>query len=70
MVDRHKRLIIQHFSGEGKLFPKSFPSPEKNTCNSPLSAKVIVDYTREPFVFGPGNVRVTLDYNIRNAGRI
>lgn len=30
-----------------------------------LTAKVIVDYTRIPFVFGPGNVRVTLDYNIR-----
>lgn len=25
----------------------------------------IVDYTREPFIFGPGNVRVTLDYDIR-----
>ena len=32
-----------------------------------LKAKVIVDYTREPFVFAPGNVRVTLDYNIRTA---
>lgn len=30
-----------------------------------LKAKVIVDYIREPFVFAPGNVRVTLDYNIR-----
>lgn len=30
-----------------------------------LRAKTIVDYTREPFVYGPGNVRVTLDYNIR-----
>lgn len=30
-----------------------------------LYAKVIVDYTREPFVFDAGNVRVTLDYNIR-----
>ena len=30
-----------------------------------LKAKVIVDYTREPFVFGPGNVRVTLDCGIR-----
>lgn len=30
-----------------------------------LKPKVIVDYTREPFVFGPGNVRVTLDHNIR-----
>ena len=33
--------------------------------NQGLAAKVIVDYTREPFVFAPGNVRVTLDYNIR-----
>ena len=30
-----------------------------------LRAKTIVDYTREPFVYGPGNVRVTLDENIR-----
>lgn len=33
--------------------------------NERLAAKVIVDYTREPFLFAPGNVRVTLDYNIR-----
>ena len=24
-----------------------------------------MDYTREPFVFAPGNVRVTLDHGIR-----
>lgn len=30
-----------------------------------LQPKTIVDYTREPFVFGPGNVRVTLDYDLR-----
>lgn len=30
-----------------------------------LRPKTIVDYLREPFVFAPGNVRVTLDYNIR-----
>jgi hypothetical protein len=30
-----------------------------------LRPKTIVDYTREPFIFGPGNVRVTLDYDIR-----
>ena len=30
-----------------------------------LEPKVIVDYTREPFIYRPGNVRVTLDYNIR-----
>lgn len=30
-----------------------------------LRAKVIVDYEREPYIFDAGNVRVTLDYNIR-----
>lgn len=30
-----------------------------------LRPKTIVDYTREAFVYAPGNVRVTLDYNIR-----
>lgn len=30
-----------------------------------LQPATIVDYTREPFVFKAGNVRVTLDYNIR-----
>ncbi|MDE6203802.1 MAG: polyphosphate polymerase domain-containing protein [Lachnospiraceae bacterium] len=30
-----------------------------------LKPKTIVDYTREAFVYAPGNVRVTLDYNIR-----
>lgn len=30
-----------------------------------LMPKTIVDYTREPFVYAPGNVRVTLDYDIR-----
>lgn len=30
-----------------------------------LRPSVIVDYRRTPFVYGPGNVRVTLDENIR-----
>lgn len=30
-----------------------------------LRPRTIVDYTREAFVFAPGNVRVTLDYDIR-----
>ncbi len=29
-----------------------------------LRAKTIVDYTREPYIYGPGNVRVTFDYDI------
>ena len=34
-----------------------------------LRPKTIVDYTREPFIFLPGNVRVTIDYNIRTGLR-
>ena len=30
-----------------------------------LRPKTIVDYTRTPFVYAPGNVRVTIDENIR-----
>lgn len=30
-----------------------------------LRPRAIVDYIREPFTYGPGNVRVTLDYDIR-----
>ncbi len=33
--------------------------------NEGLRPRTIVDYTREPYVYLPGNVRVTLDYNIR-----
>ncbi len=34
-----------------------------------LRPRTIVDYTREAFVYGPGNVRVTLDYDIRTGLR-
>ena len=30
-----------------------------------LKPKTLVEYTREAYIFAPGNVRVTLDYNIR-----
>lgn len=30
-----------------------------------LRPRTIVDYTREPYVYPPGNVRVTIDYDIR-----
>lgn len=30
-----------------------------------IRAKTIVEYTREPYIYAPGNVRVTLDSNIR-----
>lgn len=34
-----------------------------------LKPKTIVDYTREPYLFPAGNVRVTIDYNIRTGLR-
>ena len=34
-----------------------------------LKPKTIVDYERIPFVYAPGNVRVTVDYNIRTGLR-
>ncbi len=30
-----------------------------------MRPKTIVDYTREPYIYRPGNVRVTFDYDIR-----
>ncbi len=30
-----------------------------------LRPKTVVDYIREPFVYGPGNVRITFDYGLR-----
>lgn len=37
--------------------------------NEGTAPKTIVDYTREPFIYPAGNVRVTLDYNIRSGLR-
>ena len=34
-----------------------------------LKPKTIVDYKREPYIYGPGNVRVTIDYDIRTGIR-
>ena len=34
-----------------------------------LRPKVIVEYRREPFLYDPGNVRVTLDYQLRTSPR-
>ena len=38
-------------------------------CSQGLKPKTIVEYTREPFVFRPGNVRVTFDYDLRTGLR-
>ena len=45
-----------------------FPLIQELACKMTIQGlrpRTIVDYTREPFVYAPGNVRVTLDYDIR-----
>lgn len=52
----------------GWMLEQSDPLLRELYCkmkNHRLRPKTIVDYTREPFIYAPGNVRVTLDYNIR-----
>ena len=44
--------------GPGALPQDEAPGP---------AARTLVDYTREPFVYPPGNVRVTLDYDLARA---
>ena len=51
MIDSEKPLIRE-------LYTKMM--------NESLRPKTIVDYTREPFVYPAGGVRVTIDYDIRS----
>lgn len=50
----------------GKPLVQELYSKMKNQL---LRPKTIVDYTREPFVYPAGNVRITLDYDIRTGLR-
>lgn len=34
-----------------------------------LKPRTIVDYTRDPYIYAPGNVRITIDYDIRTGLR-
>jgi len=34
-----------------------------------LAPKTLVDYTRYPFIYAPGNVRITMDFNLRTGLR-
>ena len=50
------------------MLASEFPLIQELYCKmryQGMRPKTIVDYTREPFIFRPGNVRVTLDYDIR-----
>ncbi len=59
------------FSGDRDWMP-SHPSElvrelyRKMTCQG-LKPRVLVSYIREPYIYGPGNVRVTFDSQIRTS---
>ena len=51
------------------MMATEFPLMQELYCRMTtelLRPKTIVAYRREPFVYGPGNVRVTFDYDIRS----
>ena len=50
----------------GQLLPKAAEDPllRRFLLQQELRPKVIVSYQRTPFVYAPGNVRITLDRNI------
>ena len=61
------RRIIHGQIGEWMMDPKR-PLLEELYCKmiyQGMAPKTIVDYTREPYIYRPGNVRVTFDYDIR-----
>ena len=52
----------------GEMCDMEAPLPNELLCkmrSQGLKPKTLVEYTREAYIFAPGNVRVTLDYNIR-----
>lgn len=56
----------------GTPCPSDDPLLQQLYCKMTLKGlrpRTLVDYTREAFVYGPGNVRITLDYGIRTALR-
>ena len=63
--DEAQKLVdgnLEWMPGSGRLLCLELYS---KMCSQGLRPKTIVDYTRDPFIYGPGNVRVTIDYNIR-----
>ena len=60
------QACLQGRKPDGGILPKTLLGELCRKMDTEgLRPKTIVDYVREPFVYGPGNVRVTLDYDIR-----
>lgn len=66
ITDKEAQAIID--GNLAWMMDSSIPLVQELYCKiktNGLRPKTVVDYIREPFVYGPGNVRVTLDYDIR-----
>lgn len=64
-ADQAKAIVSGNLSW---MMSSSIPLVQELYCkmrSQGLRPKTIVDYVREPFVYKPGNVRVTFDYDIR-----
>ena len=60
------QMIVDH--DVDWMLASEFPLIQELYCKmryQGMAPKTIVDYTREPFIYRPGNVRVTFDYDIR-----
>lgn len=66
-VDETRSILQGDTDWMGKSSDKVVLGFYARIRNQGLRPKVLVDYTREPFIFSAGNVRVTLDYDIRTA---
>ena len=66
-VDQTRSILQGDTDWTGKSSDKVLLGFYTRIRNQALRPKVLVDYTREPFIFSAGNVRVTLDYDIRTA---
>lgn len=60
-----KAIIDGDFEWMKKSDDKLIFELYSKTVSQRLKPAVIVDYTREPWVYDVGNVRITFDYNIR-----
>lgn len=71
LTEEQCRMLM---AGEIPDIPRDAPAIFQKLCllmrTSLLRPKVIVEYDRVPFVYPQGNVRITLDENIRGSGRV
>ena len=66
LTDEEAQMIVDN--DIDWMLASEFPLIQELYCKmlyQGMRPKTIVDYTREPFIYRPGNVRVTFDYDIR-----